>query len=250
MKYIIGRFEILKPFLVLLIFLGGVHTLYGYQSGSNLTYLSIHDLEPVFLDGIEKYSAWSVKKLQVTDIRMFPGKIGVPQGSAIDFEIAPPSNSKCLGRVSFLVTVVADNKPLRKIRLNGWVEAYKNVVCAARPLRKGRILGPDDVAIVKKPVSKMRSEPVYKLENAVGKALKRSVRTGEVITPVILQEPVLVKRGSRVTIVAESGGLFVRVPGVVKEKGSRGQFIKVQNTMSQREVLAQVVDGKTVKVFF
>ena len=222
----------------------------SYQGSGDLTYLTIDDFEPIFLKALKKYTGWPIEQLDISDLRMFPTRVGVPASAEVEFDIAPPSNSKGLGRVSFLVTVMADQRPVRRVRVNGWVEIYKNVVCATRPLRKGHVLTPEDLTVVKKPLSKLRAEPLYNMKAALGKGLRRSVRSGEVITPIILQEPVLVKRGSRVTIIAQSGSLFVRVPGIVKEKGARGQFIKVQNAMSHRDILAQVLDTKTVKVFF
>ncbi len=251
MKCFKDSINLFAVFVAFFLFLAGWSGLANsYHTSSDLAYLTIEDFEPIFLKALEKYAGWPMEQLDISDLRMFPTKVGIPAQAEIDFDVAPPSNSKGLGRMSFLITVMADKKPVRRVRVNGWVEIYRNVVCAAKPLRKGHVLTPDDLEVVKKPLSKLRSEPLYTLKAALGKGLKRSVRSGEVITPIILQEPVLVKRGSRVTIVAQSGSLFVRVPGIVKEKGAKGQFIKVQNAMSHREILAQVVDTKTVKVFF
>jgi flagella basal body P-ring formation protein FlgA len=60
----------------------------------------------------------------------------------------------------------------------------------------------------------------------------------------------IVKRGDMVTILAESGGLRVSVPGKILEKGYKGQLVQVQNTMSRKKIYAKVINDATVMVDF
>jgi flagella basal body P-ring formation protein FlgA len=46
------------------------------------------------------------------------------------------------------------------------------------------------------------------------------------------------------------GGLRVSVKGVTLERGYPGEMVKVQNSMSQKAILARVIDSAHVMVEF
>ncbi|MBW1753417.1 MAG: flagella basal body P-ring formation protein FlgA, partial [Deltaproteobacteria bacterium] len=52
------------------------------------------------------------------------------------------------------------------------------------------------------------------------------------------------------TILAESSGLRITVPGKVLMKGFAGELVKVQNLMSKRKIYAKIVNPSTVTVDF
>jgi flagella basal body P-ring formation protein FlgA len=66
----------------------------------------------------------------------------------------------------------------------------------------------------------------------------------------MLEKTPVVERGDVVTIMAAGGNLQVTVPGIVKETGFEGDLVKVQNSMSRKEIFARVVDSSTVAVHF
>jgi flagella basal body P-ring formation protein FlgA len=66
----------------------------------------------------------------------------------------------------------------------------------------------------------------------------------------LIELPPLVRRGNVVVIIAESDVLKVTALGEVKEKGRRGETIRVVNLSSKKEIYARVVDSNTVKVDF
>ena len=51
-------------------------------------------------------------------------------------------------------------------------------------------------------------------------------------------------------IVAESGNLRITALGEVRSTGKVGQQVRVLNMDSQKTIMAQVVDGRTVRVTF
>jgi flagella basal body P-ring formation protein FlgA len=65
-----------------------------------------------------------------------------------------------------------------------------------------------------------------------------------------IERPPLIKKGDRVTIVAESSTLLVTASGIAQDQGSAGDQILVRNHMSDKDIIASVVDASTVKVEF
>ena len=63
------------------------------------------------------------------------------------------------------------------------------------------------------------------------------------------KNPILDK-GDLVTILAQRNNIRITVPGRIMEKGYAGEMIKVQNTMSSKEIFARVMDHSTVIVDF
>jgi flagella basal body P-ring formation protein FlgA len=207
------------------------------------------ELSPFFKDALFKHAPWPAKDIEITRIRVYPSKIRVPQGK-LSVEIEAPPNGRYLGRVSLLLTLKVDGQAVRRVRVSAWVEVYRPVMCASQALAKGHIIEPQDLHLSRRPLSRLRDQVVSSPEGVVGLALKRSVQAGQLMTDRMLTPPVIVRCGDKVMILAQSKSLTVTTPGKVKQDGSSGDYVRVKNLMSEREILAKVVSPKTVVVNF
>ena len=79
---------------------------------------------------------------------------------------------------------------------------------------------------------------------------KRNIRAGQVLTPNVLRAQKMVLRGEHITIVAQNGGLNLRVKGKALMDGQMGQTIKVKNLNSKKLIYARVISAGMVKVNF
>jgi flagella basal body P-ring formation protein FlgA len=66
----------------------------------------------------------------------------------------------------------------------------------------------------------------------------------------MLEEAPILDKGDQVTILALLGRIRITVPGIILEKGYSGDRVRVQNTMSSKEIYARVVNGSTVTIDF
>ncbi len=71
---------------------------------------------------------------------------------------------------------------------------------------------------------------------------------GDVVTPSRLTTIKTVKRGNRVTIIAQVGSIQVRMKGKALSDGVTGERIKVLNESSSRKLEATVVKAGLVEV--
>lgn len=211
--------------------------------------ITADDLAPLFRKELLRRAPWPDKDIHITRLQAHPARVLVPDGT-LSFDVDPAPNSNYLGRVSFLFTIKVDGKVERRVRVGAWVEVYQPVLCATRPLRRGHVLQPEDLAVARQPLSRLKGRGLDSPEASLGLALKRSVRPGQVLTDNMLTPPVLLHRGARVTILATSPLLTVRAPGQVCENGVEGELVRVRNLMSQREIVAKVLDSRTVVVNF
>ena len=88
------------------------------------------------------------------------------------------------------------------------------------------------------------------LRALIGKRMKRKIGINEVVRSNWVEVPPLVKRGDIVAIIAESENLKITTLGKAREKGGKGDRIKVVNLDSDEDIFARVVDSKTVRVTF
>ncbi len=221
----------------------------GTAQASNLQLMDPDILGAKYEKYLRSHASWPAGQMEIQNIRINPRKIWLPPGK-ISYRIEESAGGALLGKVSSMVTILVDGRPVRRARACANIEVYKPVLCAARGLRKGQVIGPGDLTRTTMPLSRLKSRYFEQADDIIGMAAKRSLRPGQVITADILTRPAVVKRGSRVMIVAESPVLTVRVPGQVEEKGAVGDFVRVKNLGSHRVIIAQVADSRTVKVNF
>lgn len=172
----------------------------------------------------------------------------VPEGRLeLAFEL-PQATERCLGNVNLPLIIKVEGSPVRKLRLAAAVVLRREVAVAAREIGRHEVLGAEDVSLVRREVSGL--EPIFSLDEAVGKRASRRIEAGATIGRRDLEEPPVVAKGASVTILLESGPLFISARGTVCETGRRGETVRVLNADSKREVLAVVVDGATVRIPF
>jgi flagella basal body P-ring formation protein FlgA len=217
--------------------------------GPNMQLMDADALSEKYVRFLQSHSSWPAGQMEVRNIRINPRKIWLPEGK-VSYRIEESAGGALLGKVSSMVTILVDGKPLRRARACADIEVYKKVLCASKGFRRGQIIGPGDVAMATMPLSKLKSRYFESMEEIVGMAARRTLRPGQIITADVLTRPAAVKRGSRVMIVAESPVITVRVPGQVEEKGAVGDFVRVKNLASHRVIIARVADSSTVKVDF
>lgn len=231
---------------VLIFVIGSINAL---AEESNMQLMDADALAAKYMKYLESRASWSTKEMEVQNIRINPRKIWLPQGN-VSFKIDQSAGGALLGKVSSMVTILVDGEPLRRARVCASIEVYKQVLCASRGLRRGQIITPDDLTKATMPLSKLKTRYFQRPEELIGLAANHTLRPGQIITADHLTKPAVVKRGSRVIIVAESPAILVRVPGQVEEKGAVGDFVRVKNLGSRRVIIAQVMNSNTVKVNF
>ncbi len=128
------------------------------------------------------------------------------------------------------------------------VKLYKSIVTTRRPLARGALLERKNLQIREKEVSRLTQGYFVTTKALINKQLKRSLAINSVITPDAIIEPKAIKKGDSVMIVASSGTLKVRSPGIAMSDGRIGQQIRVKNSASKRVVNARVKQKGLVEV--
>jgi flagella basal body P-ring formation protein FlgA len=128
------------------------------------------------------------------------------------------------------------------------VNVFGMVLVADRTLPQGITLETTHVRYTRRNLSTLPSGYISDATQVVGMRLKRSLASGEVLTPTMLVAPLLVHRGDQVNIVLEHQGLQIRALGKALKDGAAGVRIPVRNLSSAKVVEGTVVAAGTVKV--
>ncbi|APZ43033.1 flagellar basal body P-ring formation chaperone FlgA [Acidihalobacter ferrooxydans] len=151
-------------------------------------------------------------------------------------------------RVGNTVVAVQCMSPRWKLYVPVRVDAYIEVVVAARPLLRGTHVAGGQLTHAERNAASLPYGYFTQASEVVGQVLTRNLAPGAVLTPQGLRPPMLVKRGQIVSVTAGSGGLSVSTHGEALQNGARGALIRVRNLQSNRIVQGRVTSVGTVHV--
>ncbi|NMM76298.1 flagella basal body P-ring formation protein FlgA [Rhodococcus sp. SRB_17] len=162
-----------------------------------------------------------------------------PQAVAVD-----AMETRYLSRMRFSATCPGQAGWQRDWIVRAEVSAM--VVVAATDVPANRPLAEADLTQERRKLADM-ADSLPALDAAIGQASARALRAGQVVQPRFLAQPVLVKRGDSVHIVARSGPVEVQVAGEALESGRRGAIVRVRNTSTGKIIRARVLDSAVVE---
>ncbi|MEW6720394.1 MAG: flagellar basal body P-ring formation chaperone FlgA [Thermodesulfobacteriota bacterium] len=128
------------------------------------------------------------------------------------------------------------------------VEAFEEIVVTSRRLSRDRSLGEDDVYLARTEIGRVPQGALRDPEAAVGKVLNRSVGANVPLLSRHLAGSKVVKRGRKVTLVAESGGVRIAAAGETREDARVDDSVRTVNLASKKIVTGILVDENTVRV--
>ena len=151
------------------------------------------------------------------------------------------------GRISLRLAVKElDGEVVRRLTGSVFVDSWMEVPCAASPLNRDEIMGPERVTFVRKNLAHLKDEPW----NGKGGPWRvmRAIGTGQPILQTDLSVVPAVKKGSTVTMLYESGSIRLSMQGEAMSDGAPGESIAVRNLQSKKQTRGIVRDGLTVVV--
>jgi len=207
--------------------------------------ISKNDLIAIARHCIQKNNPWG-RRLRIVDIKA-KDELLLPKGT---LTYSCQLFGSALG--SFSVPIVF--KVNGEVAARTWVMAKTRliipIVISACPIRRGETITRDKIKVIKKDVSRLPAGIFTKPDDLLGKRARVNIGMNRIIYKSMVEIPPLIKRGQRVTIVAESCSLKVTAPGRAKEDGRLGDIIRVENLISKKTIMGKVVDSQTVKVEF
>jgi len=229
----------------------------GLNTALIVSLLTLFSLTPAHANGLQSHAGISdavkqfvlheqvpLNNIQVT-LTSLNKQLVLPQcGKALEVNMAP--GTKLLGHTSLVVKCSSPRQ--WKIHVAAHIDGLVNVLVARHPIQRGTVLLNAELEFAKRRYSQL-NHGYYSSANLLNNMeAKRNIKAGQVLTPNVVKAQKLVLRGQHITIVAEKGGLNLRVKGKALMDGQKGQTIKVSNLNSKKLIYAQVISAGVVKV--
>jgi flagellar basal body P-ring formation protein FlgA len=160
-----------------------------------------------------------------------------------DIEVEP-TDTRFMTRMRF--AAICPGTPAWRVEyaVRGAIEA--DIVVATSTIDAGEPIRADQLERVKRDASETPGA-LSDIDAVVGKSSQRPLRRGQPINSRWLTEPVMVKRGATVSIVARNTGISAEVPGEAMDDGARDAIVRVRNNLNGKIIRTRVIADDTVE---
>ncbi len=179
-------------------------------------------------------------KVDPLDKRLRLGKCSVP------LEAFESPNSRSTGRTTVGVRCNGDKS--WKLYVPVTIEVIRKVATIRSGVTRNSQLQAADIIMQEQDISGMHQGYFTNKQAVIGKHVKTSLKGGTVLKPKNLENPLAIEKGTLVTILADLGGITVRMKGKALKSGSVGDWIAVENISSSRKVEGKILDDGIVQV--
>ncbi len=157
-----------------------------------------------------------------------------------------PKGSRIMGKTTVGVKCTG-TKPW-SLHVPVTISVYKKVLAVTHTLQRGDILTESDLKLIKQDVSRLSYGYFESIKIGTGMKVKRHILVDTVLTPAMLKKPQVIKRGQKVSILAHSGRMQVRMMGKALNNGAIGDRINVMNMKSRQKVEGVITSSAEVEV--
>ena len=121
------------------------------------------------------------------------------------------------------------------------------VVVPNHDIARGATIAPSDLVYGTVPASNVFSGIVTSMDELAGMQARRLLHAGEIVRVDDVRHPILVTKGSIVTMMFEAPGVVLTASGRAMSEGGMGDTITVQNPTSFRQITATVSGAGIVR---
>jgi flagella basal body P-ring formation protein FlgA len=192
-----------------------------------------------------QYGPW---KTENVELRLLPfAATKIPAGPA-RYQVLQPTKLSNPGMHNFQLAIEIAGKEAARLWVKAEIRVFEHVVVAAAPLARQELIGAQDLRVERREMVGRGNRPFTRIEDVIGKQSTRAIEANEVLTPRAGDRPTLMKRGSAIRLVFETGSLRVETAGVAEEGGKIGDLIQVKNSASGKILRGVVLDGRQVRL--
>lgn len=168
-------------------------------------------------------------------------------GSNWDLTLANPFIPDARGRWYPSIELFVNGSPRLKRRLSVNVALYRELWQVDQQLKQGDLLDRAQLVPTIRDIYSINIIAIPGNEILEGYELVRAVNAGSLLKWSDLRKQPAVRRNSLVDVVAQSGGITIRMRGRCMENGVVGEYVTVRNVETNREFNAHVLGAGLVQ---
>lgn len=168
----------------------------------------------------------------------------------VSIELSSHPRARRIGRVPVTVTLIVAGRVVRRGVINANVRVEMPVLVTARAIRRGEPLVSEHFTLEPRDVSELPEGWLDDPRALAGHRARRSVPPGTLFRRSWAELPPRVRRGEVVRLRLEYGALIIEGKGVPRKDAHAGDWIRVVNVDSKRELYGRVAEDGVVHVQF
>ncbi len=207
--------------------------------------ISREEIHAALRSELEKRGIAKGSEVEFTNRRT---SIHLPIGVPATLAVQNLSYERRTGRFTATVTAPANHPSATSLVVTGRVYKVIEVPVLNRRVPKGETITTDDIDWIRLPAAKVRRNIIVDEDRLIGKTPRRGLRAGQPIRNGDVRAPVVVAKGSLVTMILKTRNMILTSKGRAIENGALGDTVKIMNTQSKTVVEAVVAGANRVTV--
>jgi len=172
----------------------------------------------------------------------------VPADSAAAIAVEDVTYDPRSRRFVAIVVAPADSPSATRTRVTGRLYNMQEIPVVTRRILKGEIIRAEDIKWVQIKSERLQQDTIISSDGLIGMSPKRGLAAEAPVRISDVGRPILIKKGSLVTMVLRAQNMTLTSQGVAQDNGSDGETIRIVNTQSNKTVQAIVVGAGQVRV--
>lgn len=175
-------------------------------------------------------------------------RIHVAEGEEPTVKVERLAFDKRTGRFQALLRAPANNPavPLRKVQ--GRVYPVIEIPVLTRQIPKGEIIRDRDIEWIKLPAEQLSRNFVTASTDLVGLSPRRAIRMGQPVRSSDVEPPVLVEKGTLVSVVYNAPNMKLTTKGRALQNGALGETIDILNPASHRTIQGVITGPNEIHI--
>lgn len=149
-----------------------------------------------------------------------------------------------IGNTVFSFGAYKDDRLVKTVAASVEVSLMIDALVANAPISVGQQF--HDLVMTRRVITNDTQMPLTDPTQLAGKQAKDYIQPGVLIFPSMCENIPLISSGDKINIVVEHGLIKVVAQGVARQKGGRGDLIRVSNLGSNKIIRAEIIDSLTV----
>jgi flagella basal body P-ring formation protein FlgA len=207
--------------------------------------LGREQIEAALRQHVVENGPWKAENVEVRIASFQPASVAA---GAVRFRILKPLKGITPGVQNFLLAADVGGQEAARLWTRADIKIFEEVVVTSHPLAHHETIHPSSVRLERRDISPLSLRPFTRIADVAGQQAARAIEVNEVLTPKTVDRATLVRRGSAVVLLYETGTLRVEAPGVANEGGKIGDVIQVKNPASGKLLRGVLLDAKSVRV--
>ena len=152
------------------------------------------------------------------------------------------------GRVTAIVTAPAGDPAAQRVRVTGQAHRMRELPVLARRMTAGEVIKKSDLKWTRVRSDRLQQDVIVDPAELIGRVPRNPLRAMMPLRTSEVRRPIVVAKGSAVTMVLRRPGMLLTAKGLALDDGSKGDTIKVSNSHTSLVIDAEVIGTNMVTV--